>query len=116
MDRGVINAIGRFPQETDNPSRRIIRFHIRRVIHPARIILDLPQVDLFFIPDLFITLERSERVISSDEVAKASTSDVSRARSSFPTAKSAGQGKLLERTFRKSRIIRLSVKTERCSC
>ena len=33
--------------------------------------LDLPQVDLF----LFISLERSEKVISSDEVARASASD-----------------------------------------
>ena len=34
--------------------------------------LDLPQVDLFFILDLFITLKRSEKVISSDEVKGAS--------------------------------------------
>ena len=48
--------------------------------------LDLPQVNLFFIPDLFITFERSEKVILSDEVGR----DVT------------GQVKLLERTFRKS--------------
>ena len=40
----------------------------------ASLRLDLPQVDLF----LFITLERSEKVISSDEVARACASDVNR--------------------------------------
>ena len=45
-------------------------------IEIASIYLDLPQVDLF----LFITLERSEKVISSDEIARAraSASDLSR--------------------------------------
>ena len=52
-------------------------------------ILDLPQVDLFFILDLFISLERSENVFSSDEIAGESVSN----------------GELLERTFRKSNHI-----------
>ena len=64
-----------------------------------RQILDFPQVDLFFILDLFISLERSENVISSDEVARASASDVSRERSSFPTAKPTGQGRIIGKDF-----------------
>ena len=48
--------------------------------------IDLPQVDLF----LFITLERSEKVISSDEVARAIASEVSGERSTFPRAKPTG--------------------------
>ena len=52
--------------------------------------LDLPQVDLFFIPDLFITLERSEKVISSVEVARSSAKETKASK------------ELLERTFRKS--------------
>ena len=36
------------------------------------------------------------------KVARASASDISRKRSTFLTAKPTGQGKLLERTFRKS--------------
>ena len=47
-------------------------------------ILDLPQVDLFFILDLFISVERSENVFSSDEI----------------TGESVSNGELLERTFR----------------
>ena len=67
----------------------------------SRQTLDLSQVDLFCILDLFITLEQSEKVLSSDEVARASESDVSRERS---TAKpTQAREELLERTFRKSR-------------
>ena len=46
-------------------------------------------------------LATSRPYFSSDEVARASASDVSRGRSTFPTAKP----KLLERTFRKSTSI-----------
>ena len=45
----------------------------------------------FFILDLFITLERSEKVISSDEVARASASDVSRERSTCFTCRNVNQ-------------------------
>ena len=65
--------------------------------------LDLPQVDLFFILDLFITLKRSEKVISSDEVARSSASDVSRERS-FQRRNQQAREELLERAFRKSRL------------
>ena len=67
----------------------------------SRQTLDLPQVDLFCILDLFITLEQSEKVISSDEVARASASDVSRERSTVKPTRA--REELLERTFRKSR-------------
>ena len=53
--------------------------------------LDLPKVDLFFILDLFISLERSENVILSDEVARASASDVSRERSTCFTCRNLNQ-------------------------
>ena len=53
--------------------------------------LDLPQVDLFFILDLFLTLEWSEKVISTDEVARASASDVSRERLTCFTCRNVNQ-------------------------
>ena len=72
----------------------IQNFMVRNLYAPDHS-LDLQQVDLFFILDLFISLERSEKVISSDEVARASASNESREKSSFPMAKPTGQARMI---------------------